>query len=45
MYNMWIEPPVPMFMRVYLFHVTNSDDVVLNRAKPILIEMGPYTFT
>jgi len=45
MYKTWTDSPVPMYLRFYLFNVTNTDDVVRHQAKPDLVEMGPYTFT
>ena len=44
-YQAWTDPPLPVYMRVYMFNVTNTDDVILHQAKPDLVEMGPYTFT
>jgi len=43
-HHMWLESPVPIFLRVHLFNVTNSEAVIRNKAKPILVEMGPYVF-
>ena len=44
-YKTWTDSPLPVYMRVYLFNVTNTNDVVLYQDKPDLVEMGPYTFT
>lgn len=35
--------PFPLTFKVYLFNVTNSDEIV-GGAKPILKEIGPYVF-
>ena len=43
-YHMWLEAPIPLYLQVYFFNVTNTEDVVRNKAKPILVEMGPYVF-
>lgn len=43
-YHMWLEAPVPLYLQVYLFNVTNADEVVRDKAKPMLVEMGPYVF-
>lgn len=43
-YKLWDEPPVSMYIKFYLFNITNSEDVVNNQAKPILRQLGPYTF-
>ncbi len=41
---MWEEPPIDMYIKVYLFNITNSEEVLNNEAKPILQQCGPYTF-
>ena len=43
-YDMWLNPPVPMYLRFSFFNVTNAQDVLNHGAKPILHELGPYTF-
>lgn len=35
--------PFPIDFKVYLFNVTNKDDV-MNGAKPMVQEIGPYVF-
>jgi len=45
-YDMWKELPMPMYMSLYFFNVTNSDDIE-NRVpgvKPKLEEVGPYVY-
>ena len=45
-YDMWKELPMPMYMSLYFFNVTNSDDIE-NRVpgvKPKLEEVGPYIY-
>jgi hypothetical protein len=34
-YDMWKDLPIPMYMRVYYFNCTNSEEVVNNKAKPL----------
>jgi len=34
-YDMWKDLPIPMYMRVYYFNCTNSEEVVSNKAKPL----------
>lgn len=43
-YSRWMQPPVQLYIRFYLFNVTNSQDVIDHHAKPTLQELGPYTF-
>eukprot|EP00095_Tigriopus_kingsejongensis_P001032 maker-scaffold972_size74859-snap-gene-0.9 protein:Tk01032 transcript:maker-scaffold972_size74859-snap-gene-0.9-mRNA-1 annotation:"hypothetical protein DAPPUDRAFT_303163" len=48
-YGIWHELPIPMFMNIYFFNVTNAEEI-MNRdpkGKPIvpqLVQMGPYVF-
>lgn len=44
MYKFWEESPVPMYINFYLFNVTNSEDVINFKAKPIVQEIGPYVY-
>ena len=39
----WLEPPVTPHLSGYAFHVTNPNEV-LNGAKPVLEERGPYVY-
>ncbi|CAH2091641.1 unnamed protein product [Euphydryas editha] len=43
MFEKWRELPIPLKFKVYLFNVTNAEDVN-NGAKPILNEIGPYVY-
>ncbi len=43
-YKMWTESPVPIYLKFHLFNMTNSEEVMENKTKPILQELGPYTF-
>jgi hypothetical protein len=35
----------PEFLSIYLFNVTNPDDIIHNGSKPILQEVGPFIYT
>nr|APZ81422.1 sensory neuron membrane protein 2a [Adelphocoris lineolatus] len=35
--------PFPLEFKVFLFNITNTDDVMMG-GKPVLTEMGPYTY-
>ncbi|KAK3868704.1 hypothetical protein Pcinc_025925 [Petrolisthes cinctipes] len=37
-------PPVPIYMQFYLFNVTNPEEIRFKGAKPIIREVGPYTY-
>lgn len=39
----WEESPIPIPFMIYLFNVTNPDEVDVG-GKPNLEEVGPYTF-
>jgi len=45
MWTAWKEAPVPMHIKFYFFNVTNSEDIVRHQAKPVVQQIGPYTFT
>ena len=45
MWSYWNEEPVPMYMKVYLFNVTSSEEVMSRQAVPIVEELGPYTYS
>ncbi|RWS00943.1 Lysosome membrane protein 2-like protein, partial [Dinothrombium tinctorium] len=43
MFYKWIELPIPLTIQFYLFEVMNPM-AVINGAKPVVRERGPYTF-
>ena len=45
-YDIWKEMPIPIYMKVYYWNVTNSEDLEARvpGVKPILDEVGPYVF-
>ncbi|XP_046978733.1 sensory neuron membrane protein 2-like [Vanessa cardui] len=43
MFEKWRELPVPLTFKIYVFNVTNADDVT-DGAKPILNEIGPFVY-
>lgn len=42
-YERWVNLPQPLNFKVYLFNVTNAEDV-LDGAMPIVNEIGPYVY-
>jgi len=42
-YERWRKLPVPLNFNVYLFNVTNPDEVQ-NGANPVVQEIGPYVY-
>ena len=43
-YKVWKKTEEPSFLKIYLFHVVNPDDIVKNASKPYLIQKGPYVY-
>ena len=44
-YEVWKKAEDPVYLKLHLFSVLNPDEVVNNKSKPILKEMGPYVFS
>lgn len=44
---MWRETPIPMYLELFLYNLSNADDVTANpnSVKPHYVEMGPYVFS
>lgn len=42
-YDLWHYTPIPLYIRFYLFNLTNPDEFT-NGAKPVLQEVGPYVY-
>lgn len=43
-FDVWTQPVDPVYLKIYLFHVVNPDEIAHNKAKPILKERGPFVF-
>jgi len=43
-FGLWEETPIDMYMRVYYFDCVNAEEVMKNNVKPLLKQVGPYTF-
>ncbi|KAH8376859.1 hypothetical protein KR093_001758, partial [Drosophila rubida] len=43
-YDKWIELPIPVYMRMFLWNWTNAEDVQLRGAKPNFKQCGPYVY-
>ncbi|XP_077286380.1 protein croquemort-like [Arctopsyche grandis] len=46
-YEMWRETPIPMYLELFLYNLSNADEVTANpnNVKPHFNEMGPYVFS
>uniref|UniRef100_A0A8C7Q570 Uncharacterized protein n=1 Tax=Oncorhynchus mykiss TaxID=8022 RepID=A0A8C7Q570_ONCMY len=42
-FETWKNPPPPVFMQYFFFNVTNPDEF-LDGAKPVVSQVGPYTY-
>jgi scavenger receptor class B protein 1 len=44
-FELWREPPVDLFLKVYLFNITNHEEFMSGRDKKLQIkEVGPYVY-
>ncbi|XP_070501982.1 scavenger receptor class B member 1 [Chironomus tepperi] len=44
-FQLWERPPVDLFLKVYLFNITNHEDFMSGRAKKLNVEeIGPYVY-
>lgn len=43
LYDVWSEPPLPIYMQFYMFNLTNPDEVKQGR-RPYVVQIGPYTY-
>lgn len=42
-FDSWVNPPFPIYFKVWMWNLTNADDV-LKGAKPNVTQVGPYTY-
>lgn len=43
-FNLWFKPPVPFYLDVYIFNITNPDWYTKSGEKLVVNEVGPYVF-
>lgn len=43
-FKWWKQPPINPLMKVYIYNVTNADEFLIDGAKPIVEELGPYVY-
>ncbi|KAK7481721.1 hypothetical protein BaRGS_00027094 [Batillaria attramentaria] len=43
LYDVWSEPPLPIYMQFYMFNLSNPAEVKQGK-KPFLVQRGPYTY-
>ena len=44
MYKEWIKPSVPIYMKYFVFNVTNPDEVMEGLEIPNVTQIGPYSY-
>ena len=42
--KVWAKPPITPYLKLYFFNVTNHEEF-LNGSKPVLEEIGPFTYS
>lgn len=43
-YKNWLEPPVPLYVHVYVFNITNSDEFSKGSENLEVDEVGPFVY-
>jgi hypothetical protein len=43
-FNLWLKPPVPVYLKVYIFNVTNAEEFLKGGVKLKLDQVGPYVY-
>lgn len=42
-YKKWENIPIPIFMEIHIFNVTNPEEIVKG-GKPVVHDIGPYVY-
>lgn len=43
-YEKWLETPIPMYQKLWMYNWTNPEESLHGGVKPVFVEMGPYVF-
>lgn len=43
-YELWRKPPVDLYLKVYLFNITNAEAFLNGEEKLHVQEVGPYVY-
>lgn len=43
-FTMWRKPPVDVYLKVYIFNITNADEFMRGEEKLRVVEVGPYVY-
>ena len=45
LYNVWEKPPLEVFLKVYIFNITNGEEFLNGNDKKLKVEeVGPYVY-
>uniref|UniRef100_A0A1A9W5I5 Scavenger receptor class B member 1 n=1 Tax=Glossina brevipalpis TaxID=37001 RepID=A0A1A9W5I5_9MUSC len=44
MFDLWAKPPVDLYIKIYLFNITNAEAFLAGREKMNLQQLGPYVY-
>ena len=45
LFNLWENPPLDVYLKVYIFNITNGDAFLSGRDKKLkVVEVGPYVY-
>ena len=43
-YKNWVKNPVPIFFQIWMWNLTNREEVQEGTEKPSIVQRGPYTY-
>lgn len=43
-YSTWLDPPAPIYVNFYFFHVTNAQQFLVGSARLHVSQIGPYVY-
>lgn len=43
-FNLWQNPPVNLYIKIYLFNITNAEQFMKGEEKMKVEEIGPYVY-
>ncbi|KAH8421209.1 hypothetical protein KR009_000156 [Drosophila setifemur] len=43
-FNLWAQPPVDLYIKIYLFNITNAEDFLAGREQLRVEQVGPYVY-
>ncbi|XP_051858573.1 scavenger receptor class B member 1 isoform X2 [Drosophila albomicans] len=43
-FNLWAQPPVDLYIKIYLFNITNAEAFLAGREKMKVEQVGPYVY-